>query len=132
MILIDSSVLLDIVTKDPVWFDWSAFALASFVDTSELCINPLICAEASIRFASPQDFDAKFPETIFRRESLPYEAAFLAGKAFVEYRRRGGLKTSPLADFYIGAHAAVCGFGILTRDPRRFRRYFPTVEVIAP
>lgn len=132
MILIDSNVLLDIVTEDPDWFEWSFSSLASAAEDSKLCINPLIYAEVSIRFASPEEFDETFPEVSFKRAALPYTAAFLAGRAHLAYRRRGGVRTSPLPDFYIGAHAAVSGFRILTRDANRYRTYFPTVTLIAP
>lgn len=132
MILIDSNVLLDIATKDPVWFDWSFSSLAEAAEDSDLCINPLIYAEASIRYASPVEFDEAFPDTAFKRVGLPFSAAFVAGKAHLKYRRSGGTRTSPLPDFYIGAHAAVAGFRILTRDTRRYKTYFPSVELIAP
>ncbi|MBX7061963.1 MAG: type II toxin-antitoxin system VapC family toxin [Pyrinomonadaceae bacterium] len=132
MILIDSSVLLDLFTVDPFWFEWSSKAVATLANSTEIAINPLIYAEVSVHFDSVEELDEAFPEQMFRREPLPFEAGFLAGKAFAAYRRRGGAKTSPLSDFYIGAHAAISGLSILTRDPRRFRRYFPTVEVIAP
>jgi len=132
MILIDSNILLDIVTKDPVWFEWSFEALASVAEDFKLCINPLIYAEASIRFASPQEFDLTFPEATYMREPLPYAAAFVAGRAHLAYRRRGGTRTSPLPDFFIGAHAAISGFRLLTRDTTRYRTYFPSVELIAP
>lgn len=132
MILIDSNVLLDIVTKDPVWFNWSFSSLASAAEDSDLCINPLIYAEASIRFASPQKFDETFPDNTFKRLDLPYAAAFLAGRAHLRYRRKGGSRTSPMPDFYIGAHAAVSRLRLLTRDPKRYRTYFPSVELIAP
>ena len=97
-----------------------------------LAINPLIYAEVSISFRRIEDLELAAPATLFRREALPYEAAFLAGKAFVRYRRRGGARAAPLPDFYIGAHAAVSGFRLLTRDATRYRTYFPTVELIAP
>lgn len=132
MILIDSNILLDIVSKDPVWFEWSLASLASVAEDSELCINPLIYSEVSIRFVSPKEFDETFPEATFKRAVLPYSAAFLAGRAHLAYRRRGGSRTSPLPDFFIGAHAAVAGFRLLTRDARRYRTYFPSVELIAP
>ena len=132
MILIDSSVLLDISSQDPVWFDWSFSTLASCGDRSPLCINPIIYAEASVRFASPEEFDEAWPPEHLIRELLPYAAGFLAGKAHIAYRRRGGHRTSTLPDFFIGAHAAVKGYRILTRDPRRLKRYFPTVELISP
>jgi len=132
MILIDSSVLLDIFTVDPVWFEWSSNMVSSLVDKDDIAINPLIYAEVSVNFNSPAELDEALPRHIFYREPLPFEAAFLAGKAFAIYKKRGGIRTFPLSDFYIGAHAAVSGYKILTRDPRRFRRYFPTVGLIAP
>lgn len=131
-VLIDSSVLLDIVTPDSEWLDWSSSALARVAEGNELVINPIIYAEVSSRYATIEKLDEAFPSEVYRREALPYSAAFLAGKAFLKYRRRGGSRTAPIADFYIGAHAAVARYKILTRDPRRFRRYFPTVELIAP
>lgn len=132
MILIDSNILLDIASEDSEWCPWSSEAVAAAGSSSELGINPVIYAEASVRYASPAEFDAAFPEQFFRREPLPYAAAFLAGKAHLAYRSHGGSRVAPLPDFFIGAHAAVSGHRILTRDPRRFRRYFPTVELIAP
>ncbi|HLA94321.1 MAG TPA: type II toxin-antitoxin system VapC family toxin [Pyrinomonadaceae bacterium] len=132
IVLVDSSVLLDIVTNDPVWYDWSSAILASVSAEDSLAINPLIYAEVSSRFSTIEALNEALPFDRYRREALPFEAAFLAGKAFLKYRRRGGTKTSPISDFYIGAHAAISGFKILTRDPRRYRQYFPTVELIAP
>lgn len=130
--LVDSNVLLDIATADPTWLEWSSRALEEVANESALAINPLIYAEVSIGYTRIEDLELAIPNGIFRREPLPFEAAFLAGKAFLQYRRRGGARSSPLPDFYIGAHAAVANFRILTRDPRRYRAYFPTVEVIAP
>ena len=132
MILIDSNILLDIASEDQKWYSWSSEAVAVAGASFELGINPVIYAEASVRYASPAEFDAAFPEQFFRREPLPYAAAFLAGKAHLAYRNQGGSRVAPLPDFFIGAHAAVSGHRILTRDPRRFRRYFPSVELIAP
>lgn len=131
-ILVDSSVLLDIVSPDSEWLEWSSAALAAAAERSQLAINPIIYAEVSSRYATIEELDEILPGNVYRREGLPYSAAFLAGKAFLKYRRHGGSRTTPIADFYIGAHAAVAGYKILTRDPRRFRRYFPTVELIAP
>ena len=131
-ILVDSNVILDLATIDSVWADWSASAIARLVDETALVINPLIYAEISVRYESIEELEAALPMDAFRRDALPYEAAFLAGKRFVEYRRRGGMRRSPLPDFYIGAHAAVCGYRLLTRDAARYRTYFPTVELIAP
>lgn len=132
MILIDSNVLLDIASEDSKWFSWSSEAVERAGSLSELAINPVIYAEASVRYASSEEFDFAFPEQFFRREPLPYSAAFLAGKAHLSYRKQGGSRVAPLPDFFIGAHAAVSGHQILTRDPRRFRRYFPSVKLIAP
>ena len=132
MILIDSNILLDIASEDSEWYAWSSEAVASAGSSSELAINPVIYAEASVRYSSPEEFDNAFPERFFRREPLPFAAAFLAGKAHLAYRKKGGSRLAPLPDFFIGAHAAVSRFKILTRDPRRIRRYFPSVELIAP
>lgn len=130
--LVDTNVLLDVATNDPTWLEWSSRALEKAANEAPLAINALIYAEVSISFAKIEDLEEALPSMIYRREPLPYEAAFLAGKAFLQYRRRGGGKTAPLPDFYIGAHAAVAGFRVLTRDPRRYRTYFPTVDLIAP
>jgi hypothetical protein len=130
--LVDSNVLLDVATSDPTWSDWSSQALETAANESPLAINALIYAEVSIGYERIEELEQAIPSTTFRREPLPYEAAFLAGKAFLKYRRRGGQRTSPLPDFYIGAHAAVSGFRILTRDPRRYRTYFPNVDLLSP
>lgn len=130
--LVDSNVILDLVTDDPKWFRWSADALTRAADESTLAINPLIFAEVSIGFAMVEELEQLLPSEDFDRLELPYEAAFLAGKAFLSYKRKGGKRSAPLADFYIGAHAAVAGMRLLTRDARRYRTYFPTVDLIAP
>ena len=130
--LVDSSVILDIVTNDPAWSQWSADVLARALDDGVLVINPIVYTEVSTGFDRIEDLDDAVPADDFRREALPYEAGFLAGKAFLAYRRRGGQKRSPLPDFYIGAHAAVRGYRLLTRDAARYRTYFPTVTLIAP
>jgi predicted nucleic acid-binding protein len=130
--LVDSNILLDIATQDPVWLAWSSEALATAANESALVINVLVYAEVSIGYRRIEDLERAIPATVYRREPIPYEAAFLAGKAFLRYRRRGGRRTSPLPDFYIGAHAAVAGFRVLTRDSRRYRTYFPTVDLMAP
>ena len=131
-VLVDSNVLLDVLIGEPPWGGWSRAALKHAADTSRLVINPLIYAEISVDFDSREELDDAVSPQDLRREELPYEAAFLAGKAFRSYRRRGGPRRSPMPDFYIGAHAAVRGYRLLTRDPRRYRGYFPTVELIAP
>lgn len=130
--LVDSNVVLDILTEDPSWVDWSLDALATAAETGPLFINPIIYAEVSVRFSRVEDLDDALPPRDYRRLDLPWAAAFLAGKAFLAYRGRGGTRTSTLPDFYIGAHAAVQGIGVLTRDPARYRTYFPTVKLIAP
>ena len=130
--LVDSNVILDVLTDDPKWADWSSEALSVATDESTLAINPIIYAEVSVRLPTIENLNDLLPPADFRRLDLPYEAAFLAGKAFLAYRRRGGSKAMPLADFYIGAHAAVSEMRLLTRDARRYRTYFPTVRIIAP
>lgn len=130
--LVDSSVLLDISTQDPTWFEWSATALAEAVRTGPVLVNPIVYAEVSIGYDRVEDLERALPAEIFQRSPLPYVTGFLAGKAFVDYRRRGGTRTSTLPDFFIGAHAAVSELGLLTRDAARYRTYFHTVQVIAP
>jgi predicted nucleic acid-binding protein len=130
--LVDSNVLLDLLTEDPKWFDWSSSALEAEAERSVLVIDPIIYAEVSIRFERIEDLDDALPSSMFRRDGLPWEAAFLAGKCFVRYRRRGGSRHSPLPDFYIGAHAAVAGMALLTRDVGRYRAYFPDLTIVAP
>ncbi|MBO0707090.1 MAG: type II toxin-antitoxin system VapC family toxin [Candidatus Dormibacteraeota bacterium] len=130
--LVDSDVLLDVLSVDPQWSSWSAQALEDAADTGPLAINPIIFAEVSVRFTHIEDLDQAVPPSEFARLPLPWSAAFLAGKAFTSYRRRAGSSRSPLPDFYIGAHAAVSGLRLLTRDAARYRTYFPTVDVVAP
>ena len=131
-VLVDSNVILDVLTEDPTWFEWSSSRLAELAEAATLVLNPIIYAEISIRFDRIEDLDDAVPADHFRREALPWEAAFLAGKVFLQYRRRGGRRRSPLPDFYIGAHAAVHHLRLLTRDARRYRTYFPRLEIIAP
>lgn len=131
--LVDSNVLLDVLTNDPVWFDWSSVALAGSVDSAGgAVINPIVYAEVSVGFESIEELDQVLPTTLVDRISLPYPTGFLAGKAFSAYRRRGGARPTPLPDFYIGAHALVSGYRLLTRDARRYRSYFPRLELMAP
>jgi predicted nucleic acid-binding protein len=131
-ILVDSNVILDIFTEDPNWSQWSSAALAEATETTRLVINPIVYAEVSIHFLRIEDLDAALPRDRFIREPIPFEAAFLAGKVFLRYRRRGGPRPSPLPDFLIGAHAAVAGHRLLTRDPARFRTHFPKLSLITP
>jgi predicted nucleic acid-binding protein len=131
-VLVDTCVLLDILTDNPTWSEWSATTVAAARDNGDLVINPIIYAEVSAGFERIEDVDAALPVTDFRREPLPYQAGFLAARVFVDYRRRGGARSSPLPDFYIGAHAAVSRYRVITRDTARFRTYFPGVELLTP
>jgi predicted nucleic acid-binding protein len=131
-VLVDSNVLLDVATQDPVWGDWSRTSLNRAAEHSVLAINPVIYGEVSVGFPSIEEVDAALPTNWLRRDAIPYEAAYLAGKVFLAYRRAGGARGSPLPDFYIGAHAAVAGYRLLTRDPSRYRTYFPKLELILP
>jgi hypothetical protein len=130
--LVDSNVLLDVFTEDEMWGDWSGAMLADAARNGTLVINPIIYAEVSVRFEGIEDLDEALPTHYYRRVPLPFEAAFLAGQCFVSYRRRGGERRSPMPDFYIGAHAAIAGFTLLTRDARRYRAYFPKLRIVAP
>ena len=130
--LVDSNVLIDVLSGDPDWAAWSGAALAEVGSEGQLVINQAIYAEVSHRYSRKEVLDEEVREDVFQREQIPWTAAFLAGKVFVEYRRRGGVRRSPLPDFFIGAHAAVAGLRLLTRDASRYRTYFPTVELIAP
>lgn len=130
--LVDSNVLLDVLTEDPEWMDWSGGQLEKRAERSVLVIDPIIYAEVSVGFDRIEDLEDALPSDMFRRDALPWEAGFLAGKCFLDYRRRGGQRTSTLPDFYIGAHAAIGGFALLTRDASRYRTYFPTLEIVAP
>lgn len=130
-VLGDSNVLLDLFTDDPVWAPWSAARLAAAFDAGQVVINPVVYTEISIAFARIETLEATLPEQL-EREDLPWEAAFLAGKCFIDYRRRGGTRRSPLSDFYIGAHAATTGRALLTRDANRYRTLLPTLALISP
>ncbi len=131
-VLVDSSVLLDILVRDPQWGVRSRSTVAALANESILVINPIIYAEVSVDFARIEDVDEALPPDVFTREPLPYEAGFLAGKCHRDYRRHGGPRASVLPDFYIGAHAAIRNYRLLTRDSTRYRTYFPTIQLIAP
>jgi predicted nucleic acid-binding protein len=130
--LIDSNVLLDVLTDDPAWGEWSGARLAECADRGVLVINPIVFAEVSVGFQRIEELEEALPPRAFRRVPLPWEGAFLAGKAFLSYRRNRGQRSTPLPDFYIGAHAAVAGLTLVTRDPGRYRTYFPKLNLIAP
>lgn len=131
-VLVDSNVLLDVLTEDLDWFEWSSRALEDAAESSVLLVNPLVYAEVSVRFETIEELEDALPASHFRREALPWEGAFLAGKCFLAYRRRDGRRRSPLPDFYIGAHAAVRGHTLLTRDAARYRTYFPGLDLVCP
>ncbi len=131
-ILVDANVLLDVMTDDPQWYAWSAERLDACAANTELCINPIVYAEVSVGFARIEELDDALPPDAFTRLALPWEAGFLAGKAFVRYRRAKGSRTSPLPNFFIGAHAAIDGMALLTRDAKRYRTYFPTLQLVCP
>jgi len=130
--LVDTNVLVDYLDEDEEWCDWSAAMLSDAAVRGALVINPIVYAELSVRYARVEELEQALPHDYFIRAHLPWAAAFLAGKCFAQYRRRGGVKRSPLPDFYIGAHAAVTGMTLLTRDARRYRTYFPKLKIIAP
>jgi len=130
--LVDSDVILDVTTDNADWRDWSAAMLTQAAHEGRLVINPLIYAEVSCGYDRVEDLDEALPSDYFVREPLPWAAGFLAGKAFLRYRQRGGRRPAPLPDFYIGAHAALAGYTLLTRDARRYRTCFPRLRIICP
>lgn len=130
-VLVDTNVLIDVM-QGGAWSGWSSRALARIADREVVVINQIIYAEVASGFDSREELDEALSQTLIERENLPWEAGFLAAQAFLDYRRRGGPRTSPLPDFYIGAHALVAGHRLLTRDSRRYRRYFPKLMLISP
>ena len=131
-VLVDTNVIIDVAGDDPVWGSWSRSQLERIADSHILAVNPIVFAEVSAAYDRIEVVDRILPIERFRREPIPYQAAFVAGRAFGEYRRRGGRARSPLPDFFIGAHAAVAGHTLLTRDARRYRTYFPRLAIISP
>lgn len=133
MVLVDTNVLSDIATRDPVWFPWSSAQLSRIVNAREAAINPVIYAELAPLYHSARELDLNLvPPSDFRRLLLPFSAGFPAARAFQAYRKAGGQKTAPLPDFFIGAHAEAEGLVLLTRDAARYRTYFPKVKLICP
>lgn len=130
--LVDTNVLLDVATEDPDWCDWSASRIEQAADRGGIAINAIIYAEMSVHYPNVESLEDALSSHLLERLELPWEAAFVAGKAYVRYRRQGGAKRSPLPDFYIGAHAAVSGLTLLTRDARRYREYFAGLRLMAP
>lgn len=132
MILVDSNVLIDLFSNDEMWGDWSERMLADHAPSHEIAINPIIFAEVSVAFSTIAKADHAIASLGLVRLDLPYPAGFLAGKAFLRYRRQGGEKASPLPDFFIGAHAKVSRLTLLTRDTARYRTYFPDIQLLTP
>ncbi|MFM8356059.1 MAG: type II toxin-antitoxin system VapC family toxin, partial [Gammaproteobacteria bacterium] len=130
--LVDTNVLVDVLENDPDWVDWSIAQLQAQSRVHRLVINPIIYAELSLTFSTVEALDQVLDGMALRMLEIPKPALFLAGKAFAQYRRRGGVKNNVLGDFLIGAHAAVSDLPVLTRDVRRYRHYFPTVRLVAP
>ena len=130
--LVDSNVLLDIITEDPVWFGWSSETLQEAADSSRVVVNVIVYAETSARFSRIEEMDEMLRRAGIERADIPFEAAFLAAKAFNAYRKRTGLKASVLSDFFIGAHAVVGGFRLITRDAARMKTYFPQIRITSP
>jgi predicted nucleic acid-binding protein len=131
-VLVDSSVLLDVIHEDPTWQEASEEALQAAINRGEVYLNVVVIGELAPSFDELRKLAERLPPDVYRRDPLPEEAAFLAGRVHAEYRRRGGRRTRTLPDFFIGAHCAVRSFDLLTRDPRRIRRWFPTVRVVTP
>lgn len=131
-VIIDSNILLDVITDDPKWCDWSLAQLDQLSEKHDLIINPVIYSEISISFDKIETLEKTLQNTGLVFEQIPKEALYLAGKVFVRYRRAGGRKISPLPDFYIGAHAAIKRYSLLTRDLGRYKSYFPKLQIISP
>ncbi|HMN86297.1 MAG TPA: type II toxin-antitoxin system VapC family toxin [Bauldia sp.] len=131
-VVVDSNVILDTILGEPPWSEWSAQRLQELGASTRLVVNAVIFAEISVGFPTIDDVERALAGPYFEREAIPFDAAFLAGKAYRAYRRRGGERRSPLPDFFIGAHAVVAGYRLLTRDAGRYRHYFPTLALIAP
>ena len=131
-VLVDSNVLIDVIDNDPKWADWSEAQLVPLAEAGLAVINPLIYAEVAVSFNSMEDLEGALQPLNLGREALPWPAAYLASQAFQLYRRRGGARRSPMPDFYIGAHASLAGYALLTRDARRYSEYFPRLKILNP
>lgn len=130
-VLVDSNVLLDIVTEDNNWFEWSSRIFQKYSEHYDLVINPIIYSEVSIGYNRIEEYEKALPNEI-KRVLIPWEAAFLAGKAYLKYRKNGGHRHSPLPDFFIGAHAVVGNLILLSRDTKKLKHYFPSLHLISP
>jgi predicted nucleic acid-binding protein len=131
-VLVDSNIILDVFLNDLKWAGWSESRLEEYSDQSVLYINPIIYSEISIGFKLIEDLESAISKAGFHMQEIPKEALFLAGKAYVKYKRRGGIKRTPLPDLFIGAHAAVMNLDLLTRDISRYQSYYPTLKLISP
>jgi predicted nucleic acid-binding protein len=131
-VLVDTNVWLDVINEDPVWYEWSANQLDAIAAHQRVALNVVVYAELSIRYARIEDFEDAIASFAIERLEIPFEAGFLAAKAYQRYRARGGAKVTTLPDFFIGAHAAVSRLTLLTRDAKRYREYFPSLKLIAP
>jgi len=131
-ILVDSNIILDVFLDDPNWAEWSVSKLEKFSTITKLFINPIVYSEVSTGFKKIEELESVLNRAGFQMLDIPKEALFLAGKAFLKYRKNRGAKKSPLPDFYIGAHAAILEMELITRDESRYRTYFPTVKLISP
>ena len=130
--LVDTNVLLDVVALDPVWREWSRGRIAEAADEGRLVLNQVIYSELAAGYRDREDLDEMLSVHPFSREGVPWDAAFMAGVAFLDYRRRGGVRWTPVPDFFIGAHAAVRGYRLLTRDRGYYSSYFPTLDIVSP
>lgn len=131
-VLVDSNVILDVMTEDPQWFDWSATIMENLAERHVLYINPVIYAEISVGFQTIEELENVLQVASFKRLHLPWEASFLAGKIFLQYRKKGSVYKSPLPDFFIGSHAMISNLLLLTRDNKRYRHYFPKLQIKSP
>ena len=131
-VLVDSNIVLDVFLNDPKWADWSESKLDEYDQFGALYINSIVYSEISIGFERIEDLESAIPKAGFQMLEIPKEALFLAGKAYLKYKKRKGTKRTPLPDFYIGAQAAVFNLDLITRDVSRYQRYFPTVKLITP
>jgi predicted nucleic acid-binding protein len=132
IILVDSCIIIDLANPNSAWFEWSATMLEKLDQNNSMVINPIIYAECSVAYQSIEEVEALFECLGFAIKPIPKEALFLAGKAFLQYKKRKGSKANVLPDFFIGAHAAVSGYGLVTRDQGRFDTYFPSIGLIMP
>ncbi len=131
-VLVDSNIILDVFLNDPKWADWSESTLEEYINYTALYINPIIYSEISIGFKLIEDLELAITKAGFQMLEIPKEALFLAGKAYLKYKKRKGVKRTPLPDFYIGAQAAVLNLNLITKDVSRYQSYFPTVKLITP